>query len=174
MAEQDFKGLVQVYTGDGKGKTTAALGLALRASGQGMKVIFIQFLKGQTCGEHLFAQKFKAFEIKQFGEGDLFKKSDSELLEETNRAYRFAEDAIAGGKYDMVILDEIFIGHWRGLLSLPQIMSLIDKKPANVELVLTGRKAPPDVVKRADLVTEVLMIKHPYMEGVPQRRGIEF
>ncbi len=174
MAEQDFKGLVQIYTGDGKGKTTAALGLALRASGQDMRVIFIQFLKGQGGGEHLFVKKYKAFEIKQFGEGDLFKKSDAELLEETNRAYQFAEEAVTGGKYDMVILDEIFIAHWRGLLSLQQILSLLDKKPGNVELVLTGRKAPQEIVKRADLVTEMLMIKHPFAAGVPQRKGIEY
>jgi cob(I)alamin adenosyltransferase len=174
MAEKDFKGLVQVYTGDGKGKTTAALGLALRASGQDMRVIFIQFLKGQGGGEHLFAQKFKAFEIRQFGEGDLFKKSDAELLEETNLAYQFAEEAVTGGKYDMVILDEIFIAHWRGLLGVQQIMSLLDKKPGNVELILTGRKAPQEIVKRADLVTEMLMIKHPFAVGVPQRKGIEY
>jgi cob(I)alamin adenosyltransferase len=104
----------------------------------------------------------------------LFKKSDAELQEVANRAYEFAEEALTGGKYGMVILDEIFIAHWRGLLSLQRILALMDKKPANVELVLTGRKAPPEVIKRADLVTEVLMIKHPYMEGVPQRRGIEF
>lgn len=174
MAEKDFKGLVQVYTGDGKGKTTAALGLALRASCQELRVIFIQFLKSQVCGEHFFATKYKPFEIKQFGEGDLFKKSDAELLEETNQAYKFAEEALSGGKYDMVILDEIFIAHWRGFISIQQLLALIDKKPGNVELVLTGRKAPQEIVKRADLVTEMLMIKHPYSAGIPQRKGIEF
>lgn len=174
MTEQDFKGLVQIYTGDGKGKTTAALGLALRASCQNLRVIFIQFLKGQLCGEHIFSQKYGAFEIRQFGEGDLFKKSDEGLQEETGTAYRFAKEAITGGKYDMVILDEIFIAHWRGFISLTQIMALIDKKPGNVELVLTGRQAPPEVVKRADLVTEMLMIKHPFSSGIPQRKGIEF
>ena len=174
MATQDFKGLVQVYTGDGKGKTTAALGLALRASGQDMKVVCIQFLKTQQGGEHFFAQKYGPFEIRQFGEGNLFKKSDAELQEETNQAYLFAEDALTGGKYDMVILDEIFIAHWRGLLSLQQITALIDKKPGNVELVLTGRKAPPEIVKQADLVTEMLMIKHPFSSHIPQRKGIEY
>ncbi|MBN1375583.1 MAG: cob(I)yrinic acid a,c-diamide adenosyltransferase [Dehalococcoidia bacterium] len=174
MADQNYKGLVQVYTGDGKGKTTAALGLALRASGQGLKVIFIQFLKGQLCGEHLFAQKHGTFEIHQFGEGDLFNKSDSELLKEIQDAYEYAEEAITGSKYDMVILDEIFVAHWRGLISLQQILSLIDKNPGNLELVLTGRKAPPEVIKRADLVTEMLMIKHPFFQGIPQRKGIEY
>jgi cob(I)alamin adenosyltransferase len=174
MAEKDFKGLVQVYTGDGKGKTTAALGLALRASWQGLKVLFIQFLKSQNCGEHMFARQYKPFEIVQFGEGDLFKKPDDVLLKESHKAYELAEKSISGGKYDIIILDEIFIAHWRGLLSLQQIMSLLDKKPDNVELVMTGRKAPQEIIKRADLVTEMLMIKHPFTEGIGQRKGIEY
>lgn len=174
MISRDFTGLIQVYTGDGKGKTTAALGLALRASGQGLEVIVIQFLKGQQCGEHLFSQQHDTFEIRQFSEGDLFHKSDAELLENSIEAYRYAEQVITGGKYDMVILDEIFVAHWRGLISLQQIMMLLDKKPKNVELVLTGRKAPPEVIKRADLVTEMLMIKHPFCQGIPQRQGIEY
>jgi cob(I)alamin adenosyltransferase len=174
MADKDFTGLVQIYTGDGKGKTTAALGLALRATGQGLKVIFIQFLKSQICGEHLFARQTGAFEIIQFGEGDLFKKADDVLARESDQAYRFAEKSITGGQFDMVILDEIFVAHWRGFISLQQIVSLIEKKPANVELVLTGRKAPQDIVKRADLVTEMLMIKHPFAEGIGQRKGIEY
>jgi cob(I)alamin adenosyltransferase len=174
MADKDFKGLIQVYTGDGKGKTTAALGLALRASGQGLKVIFIQFLKGQACGEHTFVRNFKPFEIIQFGEGDLFKKSEEVLVKETIRAYEFAQKSIAAGQYDVVILDEIFIAAWRGFISLQQIMALIDSKPDNVELVMTGRSAPPEIIKRADLVTEMLMIKHPFTEGIEQRRGIEY
>jgi len=174
MAEQDFKGLVQVYTGDGKGKTTAALGQAMRACAQGLKVIFIQFLKTQPGGEHFFTDKYKSFEIIQFGKGDLFKKDDEELLKETRSAYEFAVSALSGGKYDMVVLDEIFIAHWRGLVSLPQILDLIKMKPDNVELILTGRKAPQEVVRRADLVTEMLMIKHPFSEGIHQRKGIEY
>lgn len=210
MAEEQFKGLIQVYTGDGKGKTTAALGQAVRACGQGLKVIVIQFLKGQEGGEHLFAEKLKqrtdcrgrsgglamtrvkkdglamtgegdpaddeamAFEIVQFGKGDLFKKPEQELLQETTEAYEFAKKALTGGKYDLVILDEIFIAHWRGLLSLQQVLDLMQIKPDNVELIMTGRKAPQEVVKRADLVTEMLLIKHPLTEGVQQRRGIEY
>ena len=90
------------------------------------------------------------------------------------QAYQFAEKALVSGEYDMVILDEIFIAHWRGLLSLQQILDLIQKKPAGVELVMTGRKAPPEIIKLADLVTEMLMIKHPFTEGVDQRKGIEY
>jgi len=201
MAEEQFKGLIQVYTGDGKGKTTAALGQAIRACGQGLKVIFIQFLKGQAGGEHLFANKFKRqtdcrgrcggltmtgdsepagdeailpFEIFQFGKGDLFKKPEQELLQETTEAYEFSKQALVSGKYDLVVLDEIFIAHWRGLLSLQQILDLMQMKPDNVELIMTGRKAPQEVVKRADLVTEMLVIKHPFTEGVRQRPGIEY
>ncbi len=174
MADKDFQGLIQIYTGDGKGKTTAALGLATRAAGHGMKVIFIQFMKGEEGGEHFFSRDFKPFEIVQFGKGDLFRKSDAELAAESLQAYQFAEKALTGGDYDMVILDEIFIAHWRGLLSLQQILDLVKKKPANVELVMTGRKAPQEIVKLADLVTEMLMIKHPFTEGVDQRKGIEY
>lgn len=174
MKESRFKCLVQVYTGDGKGKTTAALGQALRAAGQGMKVIVIQFLKGERGGEHIFAEKYGAFEIKQFSEGNIFTKSDEQLREEALAAFKFAGETVKGGQYDMVVLDEVFIAHWRGFISLQQILELIKEKPSQVELVLTGRKAPPEVIKAADLVSEVLMIKHPFNEGVKQRRGIEY
>jgi len=174
MAEQDFRGLVQVYTGDGKGKTTAALGQALRASAQGLRVIFIQFLKTQPGGENFFADKYKPFEIIQFGKGDLFKKGEEEILRETRAAYDFAVNALTGGKYDVVVLDEIFIANWRGMISLPQVLELIKIKPPGVELILTGRKAPQEVVRQADLVTEMLMIKHPFSEGIHQRKGIEY
>jgi cob(I)alamin adenosyltransferase len=174
MSDKNLKGLVQVYTGDGKGKTTAALGMALRAAGQGLKVIFIQFLKGEPGGEHFIMEKCPAFEIRQFGKGDIFAKSDEELLDETNRALVFAKETIARGNYDVVILDEIFIAHWRGFISLQQILDLIRSKPEHVELVMTGRKAPYEVVKEADLVSEILMIKHPFNEGVRQRKGIEY
>jgi cob(I)alamin adenosyltransferase len=174
MGEQEFKGLTQVYTGDGKGKTSAALGLAVRAAGQGMKVIVIQFLKGEEGGEHFFAKKQRPFEIMQFGQGDIFKKSEVELTHEAAEAYKFADKTLVEGRYDIVILDEIFIAHWRGLISLKQILDLMQKKPANVELVMTGRKAPQEVIRQADLVTEMLMIKHPFVEGVDQRKGIEY
>jgi len=174
MAKEQFKGLIQVYTGDGKGKTTAALGQAVRACGQGLRVIVIQFLKGQEGGEHLFAAQFKPFEIVQSGKGDLFNKPEQELLQETTEAYQFAQKALAGGKYDLVVLDEIFVAHWRGFLSLQQVLDLMQMKPGNVELIMTGRKAPQEVVKRADLVTEMLLIKHPLAEGVQQRKGIEY
>ncbi|MCX6005550.1 MAG: cob(I)yrinic acid a,c-diamide adenosyltransferase [Chloroflexi bacterium] len=174
MQNKLIKGLVQVYTGEGKGKTTAALGLAVRAIGHGMRVIFIQFLKGQPCGEHFFIETFKSFEIVQVSQGDIFQKSDAQLLSEATQTLELAQKALLSGNYNIVILDEIFIAHWRGFISLEQILDLIKIKPAHVELVMTGRKAPAEVIKQADLVTEMLMIKHPFAEGIEQRKGIEY
>ena len=174
MVEKNSKGLVHVYTGDGKGKTTAALGLAMRAVGQGMKVAFIQFLKGLPCGELFFVQQYKPFEIVQISVGDSFKKSKEQLSQEAQQTLAYAEREIASGKYDLVILDEIFIAIDQGSITVKQVLDLLDAKPVSVELVLTGRKAPPEIVQRADLVTEMLMIKHPFTEGTGARRGIEY
>jgi cob(I)alamin adenosyltransferase len=174
MVEKNSKGLVHVYTGDGKGKTTAALGLAMRAVGQGMKVAFIQFLKGLPSGELLFTQQHKPFEIVQISVGDSFKKSKEQLSQEAQQTLAYAEQEIVSGKYDLVILDEIFIAINQGLITVKQLLDLLDAKPGSVELVLTGRKAPPQIIQRADLVTEMLMIKHPFTEGTSARRGIEY
>jgi cob(I)alamin adenosyltransferase len=174
MTENAFRGLIQIYTGDGKGKTTAALGLAMRATGQGMKVTFIQFLKGIPAGEHLFATQHHPFDIVQISVGDSFKKSNEQLGQEVQQTLAFAEKEMLSGKYDLVILDEIFVAISQSLISTEQVLALLDKKPDSVELVLTGRNAPKEIVQRADLVTEMLMIKHPYTEGTNGRRGIEY
>lgn len=174
MAENTSRGLVQVYTGDGKGKTTAALGLAMRATGQGMKVAFIQFIKGIPAGEHLFVSKHRPFDIVQVSAGDSFKKSQEQLSQEAQQTLARAEKEMLGGKYDLVILDEIFVAISKGLINTEQVVCLLDKKPESVELVLTGRNAPKEIIQRADLVTEMLMIKHPYTEGNNGRRGIEY
>ena len=174
MVENNSKGLVHVYTGDGKGKTTAALGLAMRAAGQGMNIAFIQFLKGIPCGEHFFAKKHKSFDIVQMSVGDSLKKSKEQSKKEAQQTLAYAEKEILSGKYDLVILDEIFIATSQGLITVQQVTDLLDAKPASVELVLTGRKAPPEIIQRADLVTEMLMIKHPFTEGTDARRGIEY
>ena len=174
MVEKNSKGLVHVYTGDGKGKTTAALGLAMRAVGQGMKVAFIQFLKGLPAGEHFFTQQYNPFEIVQISVGDSFKKSKEQLSQEAQQTLAYAEKEIVSGKYDLVILDEIFIAISQGSITVKQVLDLLDAKLSSVELVLTGRKAPPEIVQRADLVTEMLMIKHPFTEGTSARRGIEY
>jgi len=169
------RGLVQVYTGDGKGKTTAALGQAMRAAGQGLRVIVIQFVKGlDDCGEHFFAVRHPAFQIIQPAKGDAFAKSKDQKTAEAKDTYGYAQRAMASGDYDMVVLDEILVAVREGFLTSGQVLDLIAAKPVNMELVLTGRGATPEIVKAADLVTEMLMIKHPFAEGVGQRCGIEY
>jgi len=168
------KGLVQIYTGKGKGKTTAALGLALRSVGQGMKVIIIQFVKGDhTCGEHLFVAKYHPFNIVELNIGDSFTQTLDELRPVTQQTLAFAEETIVGGSYNMVILDEIFVARKKGLITTEQIKNLMNKKPEGVELVLTGRGAPEEIIQQADLVTEMLAIKHPFTKGITKRKGIE-
>lgn len=174
MAEKKSKGLVHVYTGDGKGKTTAALGLAMRAAGQGFRVAFIQFIKGEPCGEHIFASLHNAFDIVQISTGDSFKKTNEQLGTEAQQTLAYAEKEMLSGNYDLVVLDEICVAISKGLITIEQAIDLLDKKPNSVELVLTGRNAPSSIIKRADLVTEMLMIKHPFVNGNGARRGIDY
>ncbi|MBL7208903.1 MAG: cob(I)yrinic acid a,c-diamide adenosyltransferase [Dehalococcoidia bacterium] len=174
MAEEESKGLIHIYTGDGKGKTTAALGLAMRASGQGLRVAFIQFLKGQPCGEHLFASQHHPFDIIQISVGDSFSKPKEQLSQEAQETLAYAERETLSGNYDLVVLDEVFVAISRDLITIKQVLDLLDEKPSSVELVMTGRRAPPEIVKRADLVTEMLLIKHPFTDGITARRGIEY
>ena len=174
MSEKTNKGLIQVYTGDGKGKTTAALGIAIRAAGHGMRVGFIQFLKSEPCGEHLFMSRCHAFDIVQISAGDNFTKSQGQLSEEVQRTLAYAEELMLSGRYDLLILDEIFVAIQKGLVTTEQVLDLLEKKPESVELVLTGRYAPAKVVERADLVTEMRMIKHPFNQGIAARCGIEY
>lgn len=169
------RGLIQVYTGNGKGKTTAALGLALRAVGQGMKVIIIQFIKGdRTCGEHIFAAQYRPFEMVQLNPGDSFVQTLEELRSTTEQSFAFAEKTIVSGGYDVVILDEILVAVSRGLVSVERVLDLMSRKPEKMELILTGRGAPREVIQKADLVTEMLAIKHPFDKGITGRRGIEY
>lgn len=168
-------GLVQVYTGDGKGKTTTALGLALRAAGWDKKVIIIQFVKGDAdCGEHRFAARCRPFEIVQPNKGDCFKQSAAELAPVVAETFILACEAAASGKYDLVILDEVFHALSLGHITTQELLELMRAKAAPTELVLTGRGAPPEICAAADLVTEMTDSKHPFKKGIRARRGIEY
>ena len=169
------KGCVQVYTGNGKGKTTAALGLALRAAGAGLRVFIGQFAKGSLCGEHEAIARFApGIVIKQFGkECFIRRKPDNDDMELAKEGFREIRKIVASGKYDVVVLDEITIANKYGLVEVDDVLDLIRTKPASVELVLTGRNADKRLVKAADLVTEMKEVKHYYKTGLPARAGIE-
>ncbi len=173
------KGYVQIYTGDGKGKTTAALGLGLRAAGRGLKVVMYQFLKGAPSGElesaPLLEGRFKIIRLAETRKffGSMVEAEKAELKTRLKTELRQVEEVLADGYYDILILDEIMAALHGGLLTLEEILSLIDQKPTSMELVLTGRAAPPEIIARADLVTEMRPLKHYMDKGVPARVGIE-
>jgi cob(I)alamin adenosyltransferase len=170
------RGYVQVYTGNGKGKTTAALGLALRAVGRGLKVCILQFIKGGgPYGEHLIAEKLAPYlKIIQTGKpGWVNTKDISEDRLLAQEALERARQLLTSGEYDLMILDEINGAAGFGLIDVEQILELISLKPERVELVLTGRNAHERVIEAADLVTEMREVKHYYKAGVPARVGIE-
>jgi cob(I)alamin adenosyltransferase len=169
-------GYVQVYTGDGKGKTTAALGLALRTVGRGFKVCVFQFIKGGgPYGEHLIADSLAPLlTVVQTGRpGWVNTKDISEDRRIAQEALIRAEKLLNSGEYDLFICDEINGAVGFGLIDVEQVLELIAGKPKNVELVLTGRNAHERIVEAADLVTEMKEIKHYYKAGVPARTGIE-
>lgn len=169
------KGLVQVYTGSGKGKTTAALGLALRAIGRGLKVYMIQFMKGYEYGENLVAKKLLNLTIAQFGRAEFVNKENTAQIDikYAKEALEHAKEIVKGGEYDIVILDEINVALDYKLIELEEVLGLIKAKAPHTELVLTGRKAPKKIIEIADLVTEMLDIKHPYTKGITIREGID-
>lgn len=171
------KGLVQVYTGNGKGKTTAALGLALRAVGRKLRVCMIQFVKGnEPCGEHLAATQLAPYlTIVQTGHKDWIRRKTPgpEAVTCARKAFQMAQEAVTGREYDLVILDEINTAVSYALVAVEELLQLINDKDEHVELVLTGRNAAPEILEAADLVTEMREIKHYFKAGVPARIGIE-
>jgi cob(I)alamin adenosyltransferase len=171
------KGLIQVYTGNGKGKTTAALGLALRAVGRELRVCMIQFMKGGgPYGEQLAAEKLAPFlTILQTGSGNWCRKGipAPDDIRLAGEALALAEKTLTEGQYDIVILDEINNAVHYGLISADEVLKLIALKPETVELVLTGRNADLRIIAAADLVTEMREIKHYYKKGIRARYGIE-
>ncbi len=171
------QGLVQVYTGNGKGKTTAALGIALRAAGHGLKVLIIQFMKGNIeYGELASARKLHPYlTIKQMGRETFVSKHhpDPVDVQYAQEGFSLAKKAIHDREFDMVVLDEINVAVDYGLIPLSDLLQLIDSKPKTVELILTGRNAKPEIMDKADLVTEMVDRKHYYDKGILARKGIE-
>lgn len=191
------KGYVQVYTGAGKGKTTAAIGLAIRALGAGKKVLMIQFMKSPSYSEHWILSGISPnFRIEAIGKPffiadessipaeDLAKLKDqvvifppgnppAEYVELAQSGIGMAKEALSGGDYDLVILDELNVAMHFGLVAWTDVEAIIDEKAEKTEVVITGRNAPAELMERADLVTEMREIKHYYSQGVMARKGIE-
>ena len=170
------KGYIQVYTGNGKGKTTAALGLAMRAAGAGLKVYFVQFLKGRKNSEHMSLKKFRnQIVIRQYGNKSfLTDKPTSSDIYSAKEGLLDARKALYSRKYDLIVLDEVFFAINLKLIKLDDVLTLIKTKPSSVEILLTGRNAPKKIIKIADLATEMKEIKHYFKSGVKGRLGIEF
>lgn len=171
------KGLVQVFTGEGRGKTSAALGTVVRALGNGLRVFIVAFMKaGRPSGEWQLLSGLSNITIARFGT-DVFVDSrnvTSEDREQAAQALRAAREAMLSGEYDLVVLDEVNVAVAWKLVALDEVLRLMEDRPAKVELILTGRSADKEIIRAADLVTEMLNIKHPYQEGTAARRGIEY
>ena len=170
-------GLIHVYTGDGKGKTSAALGLAMRAAGHGWRTYMGQFLKGQEYGELETAKLLgDRLTIEQYGKLSFIRagKATPEDARLAQEGLARACQAMLGSEYDIVILDEINVALFFDLLTVEDVLSAIDQKPDDVELVLTGRRVPQEILSRADYVTVMQEVKHPYQQGTAAREGIEF
>ena len=171
------KGLVCIFTGDGKGKTSAALGVVLRALGHGLRVYITFFMKGKyPYGEYDTLSKLSNVTMASFGSLEFVDPANvkPEEKEQARLALATAREAILSGNYDLVVLDEVNVAVAFKLVELDEVVKLINDKPQNVALILTGRKADAKLVQLADLVTEMLKIKHPYDEGVLARKGIDY
>ena len=176
-SESSTRGLVQIFTGDGKGKTTAALGTVIRALGHGLRVYIVFFMKGEyPYGENNILSKLPSVEMARFGSLEFIDRDNikPEDREQARKALVAGREAVFSGNYDLVVLDEVNLAVAWELVELDEVVKLIKDKPKNVELILTGRKADPKLVQLADLVTECLKIKHPYDEGIKARKGVEY
>ena len=170
------KGYIHVYTGNGKGKTTSAIGLGIRASGAGYKVHMLQFMKGRKYSELITIDNVKNFSYSQHGRDEFVNKKNPEQIDIdlAKEGFEHAKKLVKSEKYDMIILDEINVAVDYNLLKLNDLLDLIEYKPKGLELVLTGRYADKEFIKIADYVTEMLEIKHPYQQGIEARKGCDF
>lgn len=189
VTDDKRQGLLLIHTGDGKGKTTAALGLALRSWGDGYRVLILQFIKGGwTYGEMTAIEKLSALppelstggwiELRRCGKGFTQRNSTEEQKQQhalaAKDALQNAEDEIMSGNWDLIILDEINYAIKFGLLTVDDVISVLKKRPEELHIVLTGRDAAPELQEMADLVTEMGLVKHPFQKGIKAQRGIEF
>ncbi|BCR03730.1 cob(I)alamin adenosyltransferase/cobinamide ATP-dependent adenosyltransferase [Desulfuromonas versatilis] len=171
------QGLIQVYTGEGKGKTTAALGLVVRALGQGLRVLLVRLLKpvDPPSGEVLFLQQCPGIDVLTSGIGIIGRRPDpAEVAASVLATLEQAEQRLKAGGYDLVVFDEINNALHRGYLPLEWVERFLASRPAGLEVVLTGRNAPREILARADLVTRMEAVRHPLKAGIPARRGIEY
>jgi cob(I)alamin adenosyltransferase len=178
LTKKATRGLVQVFTGNGKGKTTAALGTVLRAVGHKLKISIVFFIKGHSSqGEFITLRTLPNVKVTNFGLHHLFgdkKNIDPKEKAQAEAALAAARKDITSGKYDLVVLDEINYACYFGLIKPDDVIQLIKDKPPQVELILTGRYAPKQIIAMADLVTEMKKIKHPFDQGIAARKGIEY
>ena len=176
MTRECEQGLVMVYTGNGKGKTTAAVGQAVRALGHGYNVYIMFFMKGRDYGEYLASSFLPNLTVVKAGRDEFVNREHPEAIdmELARDGFSQVKKVILGGEYRMVILDEVIVAVDYKLIPEKDLLKLIGKKPAGVDLILTGRGASPALIERADLVSEIQEIKHHYRSGRPSRRGIEY
>ena len=177
MVVKNRKGLVQIFTGNGKGKTTAAMGTIIRAAGHGLRVSLVSFMKGDyPYGEYNTLAKIPGVEIFSFGFRHLIDPSNvkPEEKEQAVMALAKAREVICSGKYDLVVLDEVNVALGYNLIEVDDVIRLIKDKPSAVEVILTGRYVNDRLIELADLVTEMVKVKHPFDKGIKARRGIEY
>lgn len=175
-----MRGLFHIYTGEGKGKSTAALGLALRAYGQGLRILYCQFLKSGNSGEHeglaLLKDRLrvvKSLPLKGFI-ANLQPEEREKVFQEQRQLFAEIVNLAMTGEYDLVILDEAVVAYDLGILPAQEVQGFIKGRPENMELVFTGRSASPELIDLADYVSEVVKVKHPYDQGIGMRKGIEY
>lgn len=169
------KGCIQIYTGDGKGKTTAAIGLAIRAAGYGMKTYIGQFMKGQHYGELAALRDYPCITIEQYGDVECVHREEitQKHIDQAQQGLKRTRKAMNSQQYDIIILDEINVAVWFELVTAEEVIELLNERPKNVEMILTGRRAPKAFLEMADLVSDVKEIKHYYNRGIKARTGIE-